>query len=194
MRFIATPLQGAYVIEPERLEDERGFFARSWCHEAFAARGLNSSLAQCNISFNAKRGTLRGLHYQAAPYEEAKLVRCTRGRAWDVMVDLRRGSPTRACWLAVEISAENRRMVYLPEGFAHGFQALADDTELFYQMSAPYRAEAVRGVRWDDPTLRISWPVADPIVSPKDRSLPSLAEAGLVDRAAWRLGAYLEVA
>ncbi len=175
MRFLETPLAGAFVIEPERRADDRGFFARSWCREEFAARGLDPALAQCNISYNRRRGTLRGLHYQAAPHGEAKLVRCTRGAVFDVIVDLRPGSPTRGRWHAIELGAENRRMVYAPDGFAHGFQALADDTELFYQMSVPYEPASARGIRFDDPTLAIAWPIADPLVSERDRALPALA-------------------
>jgi dTDP-4-dehydrorhamnose 3,5-epimerase len=175
VRFIPTPLPGAFVIEPERHEDERGFLARTWCRAEFEAHGLITSFVQCNISFNARLGTLRGLHYQAPPYGEAKLVRCTRGKAFDVMVDLGRSSPTRLQWHGVELSADNARMVYIPEDFAHGFQTLEDDTELFYQMSESHRPEAAHGLRFDDPTLAIAWPLADPILSPRDRSLPLLA-------------------
>jgi dTDP-4-dehydrorhamnose 3,5-epimerase len=172
VRFIPTPLGGAFVIEPERHEDERGFFARTWCRAAFESHGLCTSFVQCNTSFNVRRGTLRGLHYQAPPYGEAKLVRCTRGRAFDVMVDLRCPSPTRLQWHAVELSADNGCMVYIPECFAHGFQALEDETELFYQISENHWPAAARGLRFDDPTLAISWPLSDPIVSTRDRSFP----------------------
>ncbi len=169
-----TPLAGAYAVELERLEDERGFFARSFCRDEFRSRGLASVVAQCNVSWNRQRGTLRGLHFQAAPHEEAKLVRCTRGAIWDVIVDLREGSPTRLRWHALELTAENRTALYVPEGLAHGFQTLSDDAEVLYQMSVPYHAELARGVRWDDPRIGIRWPLADPILSARDRAYPLL--------------------
>lgn len=169
-----TPLAGAYAVELERLEDERGFFARSFCRDEFRSRGLASVVAQCNVSWNPRRGTLRGLHFQAAPHEEAKLVRCTRGAIWDVIVDLREGSPTRLRWHALELTAENRTALYVPEGLAHGFQTLSDDAEVLYQMSVPYHADLARGVRWDDPRIGIRWPLADPIVSARDRAYPLL--------------------
>jgi dTDP-4-dehydrorhamnose 3,5-epimerase len=174
VNFLPTPLAGAFVIDIDRLEDERGFFARSWCSDEAEALGLNPSFTQCNISFNRRRGTLRGLHYQVAPFAEAKLVRCTRGSAYDVIVDLRAASSTRFQWFGVTLSAENHRMVYVPEGFAHGFQTLEDGTELFYQMSEAYRPEAGRGLRWDDPALAINWPIAEALVSPRDKALPIL--------------------
>jgi len=177
MRFCELEIAGCFLIEPEPVADERGFFARSWCMQAFAEHGLNPGLAQCNISFNRRRGTLRGLHYQADPFAEAKLIRCTQGAIFDVVVDLRPGSPSFGRWTGTELSAENRRMLYAPEGFAHGFQALWDGTEVFYQMSQAYRAELARGVRYDDPDLAISWPIPAPIVSARDRALPGLAEA-----------------
>lgn len=170
MKFIPTPLAGAFVLELERREDERGFFARSFCQDEFRAHGLSTTVAQCNVSWNRRRSTLRGLHLQAAPHEEAKLVRCTNGAVWDVMVDLRPRSATRLRWHAVELSADNRRAVYIPEGFAHGFQTLADDSEVLYQMSEFYHPECARGLRWDDPALDIKWPLPDPIVSDRDRS------------------------
>lgn len=170
MRFAPTPLAGAFLVELERLADERGFFARSYCEDEFRRHGLPPALAQCNVSWNRRRGTLRGLHYQAAPHEEAKLVRCTRGAIWDVIVDLRAGSPTRWRWHAAELNAENRLAFYVPEGFAHGFQTLADDTEVLYQMSEFYHPELARGLRWDDPKLGIRWPLAEAIVSERDRS------------------------
>lgn len=172
MIFEETGLAGAFVIEPERREDERGFFARTWCRDEFAAHGLNPALVQCNISFNKKRGTLRGMHYQAAPHEEAKLVRCTQGAIYDVILDLRRESATFGRWVGVELTAENRRMLYVPEGFAHGFQTLEDDSEVFYQMSAFYHAESALGARWDDPAFAIAWPLPDPILSDRDRAFP----------------------
>ncbi len=174
MIFSPTPLAGACVVELEPVADDRGFFARAFCREEFEAHGLNPQLAQSNISFNRRRGTLRGLHYQAAPYAEAKLVRCTQGAIWDVIVDLRADSPSYKRWHAVELSAENRRALYVPEGFAQGFQTLADDSEVLYLMSQFYRPDAARGLRWDDPALGIAWPIADPQLSDRDRSLPRL--------------------
>jgi len=170
--FKETRLKGAYIIEIDPLTDERGFFARSWCREEFKARGLNSRLVQCNISYNQRKGTLRGMHYQVAPYQEAKLVRCTRGAIYDVIIDLRPDSITFKQWVAVELSAENRKMIYIPEGFAHGFQTLEDGTEVFYQMSEYYHSECARGVRWDDPAFTIQWPEDERIISAKDRSYP----------------------
>lgn len=172
MLFTETCLKGAFLIEPERHEDERGFFARTWCRHEFAAHGLNAELVQCNVSYNRRKGTLRGMHYQRAPYAEAKLVRCTRGAIYDVIIDLRPDSPTRLQWLAVRLTAEDGRMLTIPEGFAHGFQTLEDDTEVFYQMSAFYAPEAAAGIRWNDPYFGISWPLADPILSEKDRAYP----------------------
>jgi dTDP-4-dehydrorhamnose 3,5-epimerase len=163
------------VIELDRLEDERGFFARSFCRDEFAAHGLRSSFVQCNISFNARRGTLRGLHFQASPHEEAKLVRCTRGAVFDVIVDLRKASATYRQWIAVELGADNHRMLYVPEGFAHGFQTLEDASEVFYQMSETFRPEASRGVRWNDPAFGIDWPLANPTVSARDADYPDFA-------------------
>jgi dTDP-4-dehydrorhamnose 3,5-epimerase len=166
---------GACVIELDRLGDERGFFARSFDRDEFAAHGLKSDFVQCNVSFNGKRGTLRGLHYQASPHEEAKLVRCTRGAIFDVIVDLRKVSGTYLQWIGVELTAENHRMLYVPEGFAHGFQTLEDASEVFYQMSEVFRPEAARGVRWNDPALGITWPLPDPTVSARDADYPDFA-------------------
>jgi dTDP-4-dehydrorhamnose 3,5-epimerase len=166
----ATQLAGVFLLEPERREDERGFFARTWCQREFAAHGLNPRLVQCNISFNRCKGTLRGMHYQAAPHGEAKLIRCTRGAIYDVILDLRRDSPTFKRWIAAELTAENRSMLFVPEGLAHGFQTLADDTEVFYQMSEFFHPESARGVRWDDPAFAIHWPLPDPILSDLDRA------------------------
>lgn len=174
MKFAPTPLAGAQVIELERMEDERGFFARSFCEEEFRRHGLDPAVAQCNVSWNRRRGTLRGLHFQAAPHEEAKVVRCTRGAMWDVIVDLRESSATRLEWFAAELTADNRRALYVPKGFAHGFQTLADDTEVLYQMSESYRADLGRGVRWNDPRLGIRWPLPDPILSARDQGYPLL--------------------
>ena len=168
MIFTETPLKNAYVIELERIEDERGFFARFWCIREFEEHGLNPNLAQCNISFNAKKGTLRGMHYQAAPHEEAKLVRCTKGQLYDVIIDLRPESPSFKQWFGIELTAENRRAIYIPEGFAHGFQSLEHGTEVFYQMSELYHPESARGVRFNDPAFGIEWPLSNPNTSPKD--------------------------
>ena len=170
MIFTETKLKGAFIIEPERLEDERGFFARTFCQKEFATLGLNPNLVQCNISFNKRKGTLRGMHYQAAPHEEAKLVRCTMGAIYDVIIDLRPDSSTFKQWVAVELTAANRRMLYIPEGFAHGFQTLDDNTEVFYQMSELYHPECARGVKWDDPAFAIEWLAPPVAISSKDKS------------------------
>jgi dTDP-4-dehydrorhamnose 3,5-epimerase len=172
--FTATPA-GAVVIEPERLEDERGFFARSFCAREFEARGLDPRVAQCNISFNRRRGTLRGLHFQRSPHAEAKLVRCTHGAVYDVVIDLRPDSPRFLTHFGVELSASNRKMIYVPEGFAHGFQTLEDDTEVFYQMSVPFFPEAAGGVRWNDPAFAIEWPLEVSAISEGDRSHPDFS-------------------
>ncbi len=172
MIFAETVLKGAYIIDSEMKEDERGFFARSFCMKEFERHGLNPHVAQCNISFNRKKGTLRGMHYQIAPHEEDKLVRCTRGSIYDVIIDLRRHSATFKQWLAVELTAINYRMLYIPEGFAHGFQTLEDNTEVFYQMFELYYPEYARGVRWDDQAFGIKWPLMKPIMSEKDKSYP----------------------
>jgi dTDP-4-dehydrorhamnose 3,5-epimerase len=173
MIFNPTHLEGAYVVELEPREDERGFFARAWCRDEFAEHGLSTEVAQCNVSFNRRRGTLRGLHYQIAPHAEVKLVRCTQGAIYDVIVDLRPGSATFTQWLGVELTAGNRTMLYVPEGFAHGYQTLEDDTETFYQVSTSYAPHAERGARWDDPAFGIEWPYPDrPLISDKDRGWP----------------------
>jgi dTDP-4-dehydrorhamnose 3,5-epimerase len=160
--FRETEVAGNYIVEPERLEDERGFLARTFSTDEFAARGLDDRVAQCSTSFSPTLGTLRGLHYQAAPHGEAKLVRCTRGAIYDVAVDLRPDSPSYLRWCGWELSADNGRALFVPEGCAHGFQTLMDDTEVLYQMSTPYVPEAARGVRWDDPAFGIEWPPAPP--------------------------------
>lgn len=173
MRFTSLELHGAYVIDIERHEDERGFFARSWCATELAEKGLDTTIRQCSISFNARKGTLRGMHYQAPPNEETKVVRCTSGGVFDVLVDVRAASPTYGRWVAVELTAENRRQLYIPAGVAHGFQTLFDSTEVFYQISSDFAPASSRGLRWDDPTVRIVWP--DPksaIISDKDRGYP----------------------
>lgn len=170
MKFHELELKGAYVIIPEKLEDERGFFARVWDKKIFHKNKLNSNILQCNISFNNKKGTLRGLHYQSNPFEESKLVRCTKGKAFEVLVDLRENSETYLKWTSVEISSDNLKMVFVPEGFALGFQTLEDETTLFYQMSEIYKPEYAKGIRYDDPNLRISWPLGVTVISKKDMS------------------------
>lgn len=171
MIFTETKLKGAFIIAPEKLEDERGFFARTWCQQEFGAHGLNLRMVQCNISFNKNKGTLRGMHYQIAPHEEAKLVRCTMGAIYDVIIDLRPNSPTFKQWIAVELTAQNHQMLYIPEKFAHGFQTLVDNTEVFYQMSEFYHPECARGVRWDDPAFGIQWPLDEVLIlSEQDRN------------------------
>lgn len=172
MILTRTAVAGAYVIEPERIEDERGFFARTFCRREFEAAGLNASFVQCNISFNRHKGTLRGLHYQDPPHAEAKLIRCTMGAIFDVIVDLRRDSPTFKRWGSVELTASNRKMMFAPEGCAHGFQTLEDDSEVLYQMSGFYRPDAARGCRWDDPIFGIEWPPGPRIISDRDRAFP----------------------
>jgi len=174
VRFVETALPGAFVIEVEPNADERGLFARTFCGEAFAARGLSSRFVQCSTSYNARAGTLRGMHWQDPPHAEAKLVRCTAGAIFDAIVDLRPGSPTRGRWLAVELSAATRRMLYVPEGFAHGFQTLRDASEVFYQMTRPFAPAAARGFRWDDPSVGIDWPLPPGAMSTRDRELPAL--------------------
>jgi dTDP-4-dehydrorhamnose 3,5-epimerase len=174
MRFMQTPLSGAWVLELEELGDDRGWFARTFDAEEFRARGLNPDVVQCNASFNHRAGTLRGMHYQAEPHGESKLVRCVRGRIFDVAVDLRPDSPTYSDWHGVQLSADNRLAYYIPAGLAHGFQTLTDDCEVLYQMGDPYVPEAGRGVRWDDPAFAIEWPVLDGkrTISEKDSSYP----------------------
>jgi dTDP-4-dehydrorhamnose 3,5-epimerase len=174
MRFVETPLAGAWIIELDLLSDERGWFARTFDGEEFEAHGMNPVVIQCNASFNARRGTLRGMHFQANPYGESKLVRCTRGAIFDVAVDVRPKSATLRRWHGTELSAENRRAFYIPPGLAHGFQTLTDDCEVLYQMGERYVADAARGVRWDDPTFGIEWPESDGerIISGRDASYP----------------------
>jgi len=170
MIFKETKLKGAYIIELEPMADERGFFARSYCQEEFEAHGLNTRIVQCNVSYNKKKGTLRGMHYQTAPYEEVKLINCPRGVIYDVIIDLRPYSPTYSQWFAVELSSENNNMIYIPKGLVHGFQTLEDDTVVNYQMSEFYHAECARGLRWNDPAFVIEWPLPNPILSDKDQS------------------------
>jgi dTDP-4-dehydrorhamnose 3,5-epimerase len=172
MRFTPTPLRDAYVVELEKIEDERGYFARTWCEREFGEHGLDNRLVQCSASFNARKGTLRGLHYQVAPHAETKLVRCTRGAIFDVIVDLRPSSPTFLKWFGAELTAENGRMLHIPRGFAHGFQTVSDNSEIFYQMSAFWEPAAGRGVRWNDPLLGVRWPLEVTVISEKDRLYP----------------------
>lgn len=173
MIFEETPLAGAYVVRLQRVEDERGFFARTFCEREFAAKNLAVRMVQSNTALTRKAGTLRGLHYQAGPHAEAKLVRCIRGAVYDVMADVRPDSPTFRSWFGVELTAENRAMVYVPEGMAHGYLALADDSELFYQVSAFYAPGAELGIRWNDPAFGVRWPEAGEfILSEKDRNWP----------------------
>jgi len=174
MIFTQTPLAGAYIVDLERRADERGFFARAWCADEFEKQGLNSRIVQCNLSFNHARGTLRGLHYQRSPYSEVKLIRCIRGAIWDVIVDLRENSPTYKGWFGVELSAENRKMLYIPEDFAHGYTTLVAETETFYQVSEFYNPGSEAGIRWDDPSIAIEWPTfdGDRVISAKDASHP----------------------
>jgi dTDP-4-dehydrorhamnose 3,5-epimerase len=176
MRFTPTTLPGVWLIEPERREDERGFLARTFCEREFAAQGLNTRWPQCNLTLTRRRGMIRGLHFQAEPKPEIKLVRCVAGAVFDVVVDVRRGAPTFGRWAGFELTADNQRALYVPAGFAHGFQCLADDCQLYYHMSEFYQPELARGLRWDDPQVGIAWPVAEVYVSDRDRQLPSLAQ------------------
>jgi dTDP-4-dehydrorhamnose 3,5-epimerase len=177
MVFTETGLQGAVIVDVETHTDERGFFARSWCTREFAERGLNASVVQCNVSGNTARGTLRGMHYQVAPHAEVKLVRCTKGAIYDVIIDLRRSSPTFLQHVGVELTADNHRALYIPEGFAHGFMTLHDDSEVFYLMSAFYEPTAARGVRWNDPIFQINWPLPVSVISTRDREYPDFTPA-----------------
>lgn len=184
MIFRDTGLEGAYLIEPERIVDQRGFFARTWCIDEFDAQGITADFVQASTSFNELRSTLRGIHFQSEPACEAKLVRCSRGRAYDVMVDLRPESRTFGEWKAFELSADNGRLVYIPEGFGHGFQTQEDRTEVIYQISEFYRPDLSTGIRWDDPDLGITWPdIENPILSGRDQTLPSLQEFAAVSSA-----------
>jgi dTDP-4-dehydrorhamnose 3,5-epimerase len=173
-----TELPGAFVVEPELLRDDRGFFARTWDAVEFERAGLEPHVVQCSVSFNRTRGTLRGMHYQIAPYEEAKLVRCDAGSIFDVAVDLRRTSPTFMRWAGVELTAENRRALYVPPGCAHGFLTLKDATQVHYQISAPYSPDCARGVRWDDPAFGITWPGDVRVINERDRTYPDFPAGG----------------
>ncbi len=177
MLFTETKLTGAFIIEPERARDERGFFARIYSADEFRLYGLKTDYVQWSVSFNHQRGTLRGLHYQASPHQEAKIVRCTMGSVFDVIIDMRSSSPTFMTWRGTELTAQNRKMVYVPEGFAHGFQTLEDNTEVSYQISEFYHPESSRGIRWNDPALDIHWPLEVSVISTQDQSW-ELSEGG----------------
>jgi dTDP-4-dehydrorhamnose 3,5-epimerase len=175
MLFQKTKIAGVFAIQIEPKSDERGFFARTWCHREFEKAGLNPRLAQCSISYNPLIGTLRGMHYQAAPHTEAKLVRCTRGAIFDVAIDLRRESPTFQSWVGIVLSATDRGMIYIPEGCAHGFLTLEKESEVLYQISEFYCEDSVRGVRWDDPAFGIEWPAQPQLISERDRNYQDFA-------------------
>jgi dTDP-4-dehydrorhamnose 3,5-epimerase len=174
MIFTETPLPGAFLIEISPLEDERGLFARTYCAEEFAVQGLVCEWQQCSLSLNTRKGTLRGLHYQGAPHEEHKLVRCTAGAIFDVIVDIRPDSATYRRWFGVQLAAANRRSLFIPPGFAHGFMTLSDDTEVYYMISVPHAPEFAQGFRWDDPAFAIGWPTAPTVISPRDAAYPLL--------------------
>jgi dTDP-4-dehydrorhamnose 3,5-epimerase len=178
MIFTETPLPGAYLIELEPLADERGFFARSYCAEEFAARNLGPALKQCSVSFNMRSGTLRGLHYQDAPHEEHKLVRCTAGAVFDVIVDIRKSSPSYRHWFAAELTAVNRRSVFIPPGYAHGFMSLTDHAEVYYMISVAHAPQSSRGYRWNDPAFAIDWPLEPAVISARDAAYPLLDPPG----------------
>jgi len=180
MKLSETKLQGVYIIKIEKLEDERGFFARTWDKEFFKSNGLNPDLVQCNISFNKKKGTVRGLHYQIPPYEEAKLVRCTHGKVFEVVIDLRKNSKTFLQWDSIELDSKDYKMLFVPEGFALGLQTLEDNTEVHYQMSQSYNPEYSRGIVWNDKTLKIAWPLKPSVISENDANLKTLQNGGLI--------------
>lgn len=175
MTFHETKIPGVFEIYIEPKRDDRGFFARVWCQKEFEDRGLDPHLVQCSVSYNTQKGTLRGMHYQAAPFQETKVVSCTQGAIYDVVLDLRPQSGTFRDWIAAVLTAENRNMVYIPKGCAHGFLTLKDDTEVFYQISEFYNAESARGVRWDDPAFHIVWPEKVEVISQRDQSYPNFA-------------------
>ena len=179
MRFVETALPGAFLVQLQPHVDGRGFFARAFCQDEFAAHGLPARFAQCNLSRNTARATLRGMHYNAAPHREAKLVRCTSGAIWDAIVDLRPSSPTFLRWIGVELSSESADALFVPEGFAHGFVTLREGSDVFYQMSVPYAPGAERGLRWNDPRIGIRWPLDPAVISDRDRGYADFDEAGL---------------
>jgi len=172
MKFTETKLKGAFIVEIEKLTDDRGFFARAWCRKEFEAHGLTSAVVQANVSFNRKRGTLRGMHYQIAPFQESKLIRCTRGAIYDVIIDLRPESPTYRQWIGVELTADNYTLFFVPEDFSHGFITLMDDTEITYQVSQFYTPGSEKGIRFNDPTFNIQWPLEVSVISDKDSNWP----------------------
>lgn len=175
MIFTELSLKGAFLVEVKKLEDDRGFFGRAWCKNEFLEHGLNPNFVQINTSLSKKKGTIRGMHYQVDPYQEVKFIRCTRGRIWDVIIDLRPDSPTFMKWCGNELSADNYRMVYVPGNFAHGFITLEDDSEVYYPVSEFYTPGAERGLRWDDPAFSIEWPIEAVMVSEKDRAHPKFS-------------------
>ena len=176
MNFIKTEIEGLYVVELKKLGDERGFFARAWCEKEFAEKNLTSRMVQANTSYSKNKGTLRGLHYQVSPHKEAKIMRCIKGAIFDVAVDLRPDSGTYKKWFGIELTESNRRMLFIPEGFAHGYQTLVEDTEVFYMSSAFYASEAERGLRWNDPAIAIKWPITENLnITDKDRSWVDIA-------------------
>ena len=172
MRFTETEIKGAWILDAERIADERGFFARTWARDEFVAHGLNPDLAQCNVSYNHQKGTVRGMHWQAPPHAETKLVRCTQGAIYDVIVDIREHSPTYRQSVGVALTAENHRALYIPEGCAHGFQTLEDATEVFYMITEYYAPSAARGMRWDDPAITVTWPLPISVISERDARYP----------------------
>ncbi|MFQ6611076.1 MAG: dTDP-4-dehydrorhamnose 3,5-epimerase [Fidelibacterota bacterium] len=174
MKLVRTKLSGSYIVELEKIEDDRGFFARTWCEEVFLKKGLISKIVQANLSYNHKAGTLRGMHYQRSPHGEVKIVRCIRGAIFDVIVDLRPDSKTYLKWFGTELSAENYKSLYIPVNFAHGFQTLTDDAEIFYLVSQYYHPESSTGLRYDDPAIGISWPLGVTEISGKDSSWPDI--------------------
>jgi dTDP-4-dehydrorhamnose 3,5-epimerase len=176
MIFSETKLKGAYTLELKKIEDERGFFARSWCQKEMEEHGLTAQVVQTNVSFNPEKGTLRGMHYQVAPYEESKLVRCTRGAIFDVIIDLRPDSPTYKQWYGAELTADNYKMMFVPEGFAHGYLTLEDNSEVTYQVSQFYAPGAEQGIRWDDPAFSIEWPITPQLISEKDKAHPDFKD------------------
>jgi dTDP-4-dehydrorhamnose 3,5-epimerase len=180
MIFTKTQLDGVCIVELEKREDERGFFARAWCKEEFEAHGLNAQWVQANVACTKKKGTLRGLHYQLAPYDEAKLVHCPKGAVFDVAVDLRPSSPHFRQWVGIELSEDNHKLLYVSQGFAHGYQTLTNNTQLFYLVSQFYAADCERGVRWDDPSFGIEWPeIGEKVVSEKDKSWPAFGDGNV---------------
>jgi dTDP-4-dehydrorhamnose 3,5-epimerase len=176
MKFTETKLKGAFIVEIEKLTDDRGFFGRSWCRKEFEAYGLTSRVVQTNVSFNRKKATLRGMHYQIAPHQESKLIRCTRGAIYDVIIDLRSELPTYKQWVGVELTADNYSMLFVPEGFSHGFMTLMDNTEITYQVSEFYTPGSEKGIRFNDPTVRIRWPLEVSVISDKDRTWPDFVD------------------